>query len=71
MLELTAEQQTALTTGEPVLCLLNQTECIVVRKDVFERMQHVAYDDSEWSHEEMIAMAEFAASEADNAGPIE
>ena len=70
MLDLTAEQRTALESGEPVPCVLEKTECIVVRKDVFERMRHVAYDDSEWTSEEMIALAERAFDDADTAGPI-
>jgi len=70
MLDLTAEQRTALESGEPVSCVLEATECVVVRKDVFERMQHVAYDDSEWTSEEMTALAERAFDDADTAGPI-
>jgi hypothetical protein len=70
MLDLTAEQRTALEGGEPVPCVLNQTECVVLRKDVFERFQRVAYDDSEWTPDEMIALAERAFDDADNAGPI-
>ncbi len=70
MLDLTAEQRTALESGEAVPYVLEQTECVVVRKDVFERMQHVAYDDSEWTHEEMVALAERAFDDADTAGPI-
>ena len=70
MLNLTAEQRSALNSGEPVPCVLEKTECIVVRKDVFERMRHVAYDDSEWTSEEMIALAERAFDDADTAGPI-
>ncbi len=70
MLDLTAEQRTALASGEAVPYVLEQTECVVVRKDVFERMQHVAYDDSEWTHEEMVALAERAFDDADTAGPI-
>jgi len=70
MLNLTAEQRNALTNGEPVALILENAECVVVRKDVYERMQHVAYDDSELSPEEMIALAERAFDDADTAGPI-
>ena len=70
-MNLTTEQIMAIAGGEPVSCVLDQTECVVVRKDVFERMQHVAYDDSELTAEEMIAMAERAFDNADTAGPIE
>jgi hypothetical protein len=70
MLDLTAEQRTALASGEAVPCVLEQTECVVVRKDIFERMQHVAYDDCEWTPDEMISLAERAFDNADTAGPI-
>ena len=70
MLDLSVEQRTAHEIGGPVPYLIGTTECVVVRKDVFERMQHVAYDDSEWTPEEMIALAERAFDEADTAGPI-
>jgi hypothetical protein len=70
MLELSADQQTALARGEAVPCVVSDTQCIVVRKDVFERMQHVAYDDSEWTSDEMIAIAKYAFNDADTAGPI-
>jgi hypothetical protein len=33
-------------------------------------MQRVAYDDSEWTPEEMISLAERAFDDADTAGPI-
>jgi len=71
MLDLTAEQLTALETGEPVACTLEQTECIVVRKNVFDRLQRIAYDDSEWTAEEMLAVAARTFDDADRAGAIE
>ena len=70
MLDLTAEQRTALAGGEPVPCVLDHTECVVMRKETFDRMRRVAYDDSELSPVEMIAMAERAFDDADAAGPI-
>jgi hypothetical protein len=71
MLDLTTQQRNAVASGEPVPCVLDETPCVVVRQDVFERMQRVAYDDSELTAEEMIAMAERAFDDADAAGPIE
>jgi hypothetical protein len=44
---------------------------VVVRKEVFHRMQRVAYDDSEWTEEEMTTLAERAFDDADSAGRIE
>jgi hypothetical protein len=70
MLELTAEERISLETGEPVPCVVDATDCVVVRKDVFDRVQHVAYDDNEWSAEEMIALAARAFDDADTAGRI-
>jgi len=55
MLDLTADQQAALASGEPVHCLVS----------------NVAYDDSEWTPAEMVALAERAFDDADTAGPIE
>jgi hypothetical protein len=71
MLELTAEQRIAIETGKPVPCVVGSTDCVVVRKDVFDHMQHVAYDDSEWTPEEMTALAQRALDDADTAGRIE
>jgi hypothetical protein len=70
MLDLTAQERKALESGQPVPCTLEETECVVVRRDVFERLQQIAYDDSEWTPEEMMAMAERAFDDADTAGPI-
>jgi len=71
MFDLTTEQQKAVSCGEPVPFVLNETECIVMRKDVFDRMKRIAYDAGEWTPEEMIAMAKLAFDDADIAGPIE
>lgn len=71
MLGLTAEQRSALESGEPVTCALEQTECVVVRKDVFDRLQRIAYDDSEWTADEMLAVAARTFEEADRAEAIE
>ena len=70
MLDLTPEQQQSVTSGDAVPVVVNDTECIVVRKDVFERMKHIACDDSEWTVEEMAASAAHAFESADSAGPI-
>jgi hypothetical protein len=65
MLDLTDQQRSALESGEPVPCKFDQTECVVVRRDVFERMQRLEYDDSEWTSEEMLAIAARTFDEAD------
>ena len=71
MLDLTAAQRSALESGEPVPYALEQTECVLVRKDVFDRLREIAYDDSEWTAEEMLAVAARTFEEADRAGAIE
>jgi hypothetical protein len=70
MLDLTTQQRSAVQSGEPVLCTLDQIECIVIRKDVFERLQQNAYDDSEWTPEEMLAIAARTFDEADRGAAI-
>jgi hypothetical protein len=67
---LTSDQLAALKSGQVVPCLLGQTECVVIRKDIFERMQRARYDDSDWTPEEMLAMAERTFDDADQAGPL-
>ena len=42
-MNLTSEQQQAIAEGVPVPVIVNQTECILVRKDVFERI-HDEFD---------------------------
>jgi hypothetical protein len=70
MFDLTAEQRTALESGAAVPCSVDRRECVVMRKDVFERMRRVAYDDSEWTAEEMAALAARAFDDADRGGAI-
>lgn len=69
-MDLTAEQRTAIEAGEPVPYVVGRTECVVLRKDVFERMQQVAYDDGDWTEEEMLSLAQRTFADADAAGPI-
>ena len=71
MADLTTQQQHALEQGEAVPLVLGQMPCVVIRKDVFERMQRVAYDDSPWTDAEMVLLAARTFDEADRAGPIE
>ena len=36
---LTSEQRLAIKQGQPVSVVVDQTECVMIRKDVFERVQ--------------------------------
>ena len=65
---LTSEQKAALSRGERVEVTVGEEECVLVRREVFQRL---TYDDSPWTPEEMDAMAQHAFDSADNAEPIE
>jgi len=52
-MDLSNEQIQAILEGEPVPVVLPGGEqCVVIRKDVYERMTHVPYDDSPPTDEE-------------------
>lgn len=54
---LTPEQTQAIQNGQAVSVTVDQTECDVMRKDVFQKIRHCAYDDSDWTDAEMEAVA--------------
>jgi hypothetical protein len=57
-MDLTNEQIRAIKEGEPVPVVLpGGEECVVVRKDVFQRITHGAYDDSQPTDEELTRLA--------------
>ena len=66
---LTAEQLVAIQQGEPVPITVGQTECVLVRKDRFQEVRP-AYDDSEWSDDEMARLAEQMFDDLDHAEKI-
>lgn len=70
-MNLTPDQMRALAAGEPVEVVIDHTDCVLVRKDVFQRVSSLAYDDSEWTESEMRAMAARAMDEGDSSGQIE
>ena len=51
------EQLHAIEQGKAVSIRVGKTDCVVVRRDVYQKIQQVAYDDSDWSDEEMEALA--------------
>ena len=69
-MKLTLDQTIALNNGEPVPLVLDRTECVVLRKDVYERIKRLLYDDSEWTAGEMLTLAERTFEDTDNASPI-
>lgn len=46
-MNLTTEQQQAIVSGEAVEAAVNGVTCVVLRKDIYERVKRVLYDDSE------------------------
>lgn len=52
-MNLTVEQLDAVQAGQPVEVTIEQTTCVVVRKDVFERVKNLVYDAGDWTPEEM------------------
>ena len=54
---LTSKQTRAIQNGQAVSVTVEQTECVVLRKDIFQQIRHRAYDDSDWSDAEMEAVA--------------
>jgi hypothetical protein len=57
IVNLTKEQLQALRNGKPVRLSEEGTDLVVVRADVFERIQDLQYDDSPWTDEEMDLLA--------------
>lgn len=55
MIELTEEQRQQLASGQAVGVTDPQTSqpYVVLRRDVYERIRHLLYDDSEWSDDEL------------------
>ena len=55
MIELTDEQRQQLENGKAVDVTDPQTAqlYVILRKDVYERVRHLLYDDSEWTEDEL------------------
>ena len=54
---LTKKQLDAIRTGESVRLTEDDTEIVVLRADLFDRMEHLLYDSSPWTDEEMDLLA--------------
>ena len=67
---LTSEQTRAIQNGQAVSVTVDQTECVVLRKDVFQKIRRRAYDDSDWSDDELEAVAAEMFDALDNAEKI-
>jgi len=64
-MQLTDEQLEAVLSGESVRLKEGNTDLVVMRADVFDRLQDLLYDDGPWTDEEMDLLA---AEDADALG---
>jgi len=65
IIELTPEQRQRLERGQAVDVTDARTaeELVVLRKDVYDRVRRLLYDDSEWTHDELRLLLARAAAE--------
>jgi hypothetical protein len=70
-MNLTAEQVEAIKEGETVTISPPEVgeECVVLRADVYEKVQQMLSGD--WTEDEMRAIAARTFEDADNAEPIQ
>ena len=64
-MQITREQLEAIRGGHAVRLTEDGTELVVLRADVYERLEGSMYDDSPWTDEEMDLLA---AEDADSLG---
>ncbi len=70
MIELTDEQRRELGEPEPVaIDPETQQVYVLVRKETFQRIKELLYDDSAWTDEEMDRLAEEAGTLLDEYRP--
>jgi len=62
-------QLKALEVGEAVTVVIDHTECVVLRKDIFDKVQKSM--DEDWTNDELRAVAARTVIDADSDGPIE
>ncbi len=63
-MQLTTDETQAIENGQVVSVAINKTECVILRKDLFERVKYLIYDDSELSPDEMRHLLARLGSEA-------
>jgi hypothetical protein len=52
-MQLTSDETQAIENGQVVSVAVNATECVILRKDLFERVKYLIYDDADLTQEEM------------------
>ncbi len=65
-ISLTPEQESALALGQPVRVLLSETDtdCVLIRADVYNLARSMVYNDAPLSEEERIAAIRHAGTRA-------
>jgi hypothetical protein len=64
-MQITREQLDAVRNGQAVRVTEDGTELVVLRADVYQRLEGLIYDDRPWTDEEMDLLA---AEDADSLG---
>ncbi len=70
-MNITKEQFEQAKSGQPVEIAENGDEYVLIRKDVYEQVAKIVYDDSELTDDELRAIAAQTLDDLDTAGPIE
>ncbi len=68
MIRLTVEQKALVRAGKAVKVCDDGDELVLVRSDVFERLQRCEYDRSSWSAEELDVVREESVNLLDQFG---
>ena len=66
-MHLNPDQKLALDHGQPVPLVIDDTDCIVIKREVYEQTQASL----DWTPEQMDLLAAEAAERLDRAEPIE
>lgn len=68
-MELTVDQRRAVESGEAVPLKLDAIECVVLRKDIYDRLKGLIYEDSEFDPTEAYPLVNDAMREDDAHDP--
>ena len=52
-MNLSMDQKQALQQGNAVPVVVETTDCVLLRRDIFDRVKALLYDDSEWTHDDL------------------
>ena len=68
-MQLTIDQKHALERGEPVAVSFDDTECVILRRDVYEQSRATAEEDEWLSSETLYGLVESVMAEDDAHDP--